>query len=399
MPALASIVEPIKSAFSGADANAPVKPAVRSTELTSGQYEPLFDELVPYEQFPDRVDGPTLWVKEDYQNSPEKWQYRFTQQDIQDIGRAADDFTARGRQLVDISKAEFQLGSHLTELLQKTRSDLIDGKGFTLFKGFPTTKEWDVEKVAIAYMGVGCHLGAFVSQNGKGHILGHVKDLGNDPTQIDKVRIYSTSARQFAHVDDCDIIGLLCLHRAREGGESDIVSSHHLYNLLRKERPDVLKTLAEPNWYFDRKGEVSQGEKPYIRCALLYYYKNHIILHHDPYFVRSLKRFWDSGEVPPLSAAQEEALQVLEDIAMREAMHMVLEVGDIQFVSGVHLLHARTAYIDHPPPAPKRQLMRLWLATSEAEGGWALPFPDSKAHRRGGIQVDNRPHTSPLDAE
>ena len=76
-----------------------------------------------------------------------------TRQQIQDIGRAADDFTARGRQLVDISKAEFQLGSHLTELLQKTRSDLIDGKGFTLFKGFPTTKEWDVEKVAIAYMG------------------------------------------------------------------------------------------------------------------------------------------------------------------------------------------------------------------------------------------------------
>ena len=54
---------------------------------------------------------------------------------------------------MEISKAEFQLGSHLTELLQKTRSDLIDGKGFTLFKGFPTTKDWDVEKVAIAYMG------------------------------------------------------------------------------------------------------------------------------------------------------------------------------------------------------------------------------------------------------
>lgn len=47
-----------------------------------GQHEPLFDELVPYEQFPDRVDGPTLWVKEDYQTSPEKWQYRFTPDDV-----------------------------------------------------------------------------------------------------------------------------------------------------------------------------------------------------------------------------------------------------------------------------------------------------------------------------
>ena len=114
---------------------------------------------------------------------------------------------------------------------------------------------------------------------------GHVKDLGNDPTQIDKVRIYSTNARQFFHVDDADIIGLLCLHRAQEGGESDIVSSHRVYNVLRKERPDVLETLAQPNWYFDRKGEVSEGDLPYTRCSIFYYYQNRIILKFDPYFV------------------------------------------------------------------------------------------------------------------
>ena len=37
--------------------------------------------------------------------------------------------------------------------------------------------------------------GYFVSQNGRGHVLGHVKDLGEDPTKIDKVRIYRTNAR------------------------------------------------------------------------------------------------------------------------------------------------------------------------------------------------------------
>ena len=44
-------------------------------------------------------------------------------------------------------------------------------------------------------MGLGTYLGYFVSQNGRGHVLGHVKDLGEDPTQIDKVRIYRTNAR------------------------------------------------------------------------------------------------------------------------------------------------------------------------------------------------------------
>jgi hypothetical protein len=44
-------------------------------------------------------------------------------------------------------------------------------------------------------MGLGTYLGHFVSQNGKGHVLGHVKDLGDDAKQIDKVRIYRTNAR------------------------------------------------------------------------------------------------------------------------------------------------------------------------------------------------------------
>ena len=75
---------------------------------------------------------------------------------------------------------------------------------------------------------------------------------------------------QYFHADDSDIVGLLCIARALEGGESDIVSSHHVYNVLRRERPDVLNTLVQPIWYFDRKGEVSEGEDPYIRTSVFY---------------------------------------------------------------------------------------------------------------------------------
>lgn len=119
-------------------------------------------------------------------------------------------------------------------------------------------------------MGLGTYLGYFVSQNSRGHVLGHVKDLGEDATQIDKVRIYRTNARQYFHADDSDIVGLLCIAKALEGGESDIVSSHLVYNVLAKERPDVLKTLTEPIWYFDRKGETSKGQEEYIRTSVIY---------------------------------------------------------------------------------------------------------------------------------
>lgn len=84
---------------------------------------------------------------------------------------------------------------------------------------------------------------------------------------------------------------------------------------------------------------------------------------------------------------------------MRLSLHMILEVGDIQFLSNAHVLHARTEYKDHAPPAPRRHLMRLWLATPEGEGGWKLPFHDSNEKKRGGIQVDDVGPVAHLDAE
>jgi hypothetical protein len=149
------------------------------------------------------------------------------------------------------------------------RKELLDGKGFILFKNLPVA-EWGNQKSAVAYMGLGTYLGYFVSQNGRGHVLGHVKDLGEDATQIDKVRIYRTNARQFFHSDDSDIVGLLCVAKALEGGESDIVSSHHVWNTLQRENPDVARTLTEPIWYFDRKGEASEGQEEWIKTSVFY---------------------------------------------------------------------------------------------------------------------------------
>lgn len=190
--------------------------------------------------------------------------------------------------------------------------------------------------------------------------------------------------------------------RALEGGESDIASVHEVFNVLQRERPDVVRTLTEPNWYFDRKGEVSKGQAEWIKTSVFYLEpkKNgRVYCKWDPYFVKSLSRFSDQGLIPPLSEAQKEAAQVLEETCMRLSLHMVLEVGDIQFLCNSQVLHSRTAYKDFMPPKPRRHLMRLWLATPESEGGWRLPFEDNNEKKRGGIQVDdNRPHC-PLDAE
>ncbi|KAL8745127.1 MAG: hypothetical protein Q9190_002710 [Brigantiaea leucoxantha] len=294
---------------------------------TSGQHPPLYEQLAPYSSFPSHISGPTVWSPHEYTSHPERWIHPFTPSEISSLSLAADTFISLSIPLTAISKTTFRLPPPLSSLLTSIRSSLLNGAGFILFRGLPV-HAWGLHKSAIAYMGLGTHLGHPVSQNGKGHVLGHVKDLGEDSSRIDRVRIYRTNARQFFHADDADLVGLL--------------------------------------W--------------------------------DPYFVRSLTRFSDAGLIPPLSPEQLEAASVLEETCQRHALHMILEVGDIQFLSNCHVLHARTAYKDHAPPMPRRHLMRLWLATPESEGGWRLPFHDSKEKKRGGIQVNDVAPLAELDA-
>jgi len=367
---------------------------------TSGQHPPLYDLLQPYSAFPKHITSPTVWNATDYAHNPERWTHPFSASEIAEISAAADAFLASGTPLTGISQSNFTL-PEFSKFLSSMRHELLNGKGFILFKGFPVD-DWGLRKSAVAYMGLGTYLGYFVSQNGRGHVLGHVKDLGEDSTQIDKVRIYRTNARQFFHADDCDIVGLLCVAKALEGGESDIVSSHHVWNTLQQEHPEVAEELVKPQWYFDRKGETSKGEEEWIRTSVFYLEtgdQGRVYAKWDPYYVKSLRRFSDSGLIPALSPAQQHAAQVLEDTCMRLSLHMVLDIGDIQFLSNAHVFHARTAYKDYPPPSPRRHLMRLWLSTPVSEGGWKLPFHDSHEKKRGGIQVDDTRPVAPEDAE
>lgn len=125
--------------------------------------------------------------------------------------------------------------------------------------------------------------------------------------------------------------------KALEGGESDIVSTHHVFNTLQRERPDVVKTLVTPNWYFDRKGEVSEGQDPWYKSAIIFLENDpdgspRVWAKFDPNNVTSLARY-NSGtnaQIPPLSEEQKEALKVFEETCTRLALHMILDPGDIQ---------------------------------------------------------------------
>lgn len=66
--------------------------------------------------------------------------------------------------------------------------------------------------------------------------------------------------------------------------------------MLQKEHPDVVETLATPNWYFDRKGEMSEGEEPYFRSSIIYLENDpngspRVFARFDPNNLTSLARY------------------------------------------------------------------------------------------------------------
>ena len=124
---------------------------------TSGQHEPLYDQLRPYSSFPKEITGSTAWNKNDYTNNPERWTHQFSDNEVKEISDAADKFIASGTPLTGITKEKFQLPV-FNKFLEPLRKELIDGKGFILFKGLPVT-EWGNRKSAVAYMGLGTYLG------------------------------------------------------------------------------------------------------------------------------------------------------------------------------------------------------------------------------------------------
>src|SRR5205807_4478597 len=190
------------------------------------------------------------------------WQMPLSPAEIAEIEAASTALVTRQADIAAITARDFPLPTLAPKLKARVDDEVLNGRGFILMRGLPVER-WTMREAATAYFGLGSHLGSARSQNGKGHVLGHVQDLGlasHDPN----VRIYQTHERQTFHTDSCDIVGLLCLKAARSGGLSARVSSTTIFNEMRWQRPDLLKLLFQPV-ATDRRGEVPEGQKPYFQ--------------------------------------------------------------------------------------------------------------------------------------
>ncbi len=343
-------------------------------------------------ELPQSIQGPSAWYGPDLAARGD-WIEQLSPAEIAEIDAAAERLANAEFDIPSIRIEDFPLPT-LGPRLRRILNELLRGRGFVLLRRLPIER-WSRRKTATAYFGLGTHLGNARSQNAQGHVLGHVKDMGQSSSDPN-VRIYQTSERQGYHTDSCDVVGLLCLQPARTGGLSSLVSSVTIFNELRRQRPDLLPCLFEPI-ETDRRGEVPEGQKPYFTIPVFNWYAGLLSAIYQRKYIDSARRFVGT----PLTNQQQEALDLFDALAdhPRLNLNMQLESGDMQLVHNHNLLHDRTAFQDWPEPEKKRHLLRLWLAPAEAR-----PLPPVFAERfgsvtpgdRGGVVVNGVKQIAPL---
>lgn len=329
--------------------------------------------------------GPAAWTGPDMLARASEWTLRLSDTDVAEVQEALRAWKARPDAGTEANPAPLQASDfplpRLGLRLKAIQQELLHGRGFVLVKGMPV-KQWTAQDSAMAFIGLGAHLGRARSQNAKGHLLGHVRDVGLASTDPN-VRIYQTHERQTFHTDSCDVVGLLCLREARSGGDSLLVSSTTLYNEILTRRPDLAPWLFEPV-ATDRRGEVPEGMKPWFEIPVFNWHEGYLTALYQRQYVDSAQRF---AEAPRLDPKHIEVLDLLDQLTNDPSLNfsMRLEPGDMQFVHNHTLLHDRTAFEDHADPAERRYLLRLWLAVPGAR-----PLPEVFRQRYGSITIGDR---------
>ena len=300
-----------------------------------------------------QLSGPSVWNANTFKND-DNWIYNFSDEELSEIDTALKDLRAVNLALPNFSKTDFHLPK-LETRLNEISNELENGRGFVVLRGLPVHRYND-DEVNTIYYGLGLNLGQPVSQNFNGDMIGIVMNVGN--LEDKNTRVYQTNLYLPYHTDPSDVVGLLCVRKAKNGGLSSLVSVPAVYNILLSEFPEYVG-LFYKQWYYAHLGE--DLPSPTSLFAI----------HDGKLNFRYLRQYIELGHdlrEHPLSPVEIEALDILDSIIVRSELRidMMLQPGDMQFANNHLILHSRTSFEDSPNVNERRKLLRLWLKMDNA---------------------------------
>ncbi len=242
--------------------------------------------------------------------------------------------------------------------LEKVFEKITEGRGFVVLRGIPVDR-YDVADVERIYWGIGSHLGSGHTQSASGDYMGHVLDETR-PGERQSARGYLSRRNLDLHTDLSEIIGLLCVRRAKSGGESVFVSAPAVYNTVLAEHPEYMPVYLR-GFPYHRRGEEAPGAEPITPYDIPIFSSAQDIF--SCFYVRGIFEVGLRDLHRELTPLEQKALKYLDELMNRDeiCLHLQLEPGDAAFTNNRTVLHARKAFEDWDEPDRKRLLLRLWL--------------------------------------
>jgi hypothetical protein len=298
---------------------------------------------------------------------------------VAEIEAALAAVKARGLDWPAFGRADFPLPGLAATLAEAAR-ELEEGRGFLRLRGLPVERydEADLHRI---FWGLAAYLGTARHQNAAGELIGAVRDEvrafgavheafkpaeGSAPMSS-RAKSRSSGPLRF-HTDRCDAIALLCVRPAHSGGTSKVVSAVAIHNEILARRPDLLEELYG-DFYRCRIGEEKGGETQAYRLPVFAVERGHFTTQYSRTFVEAAPSV--SG-VPPLTARQVEALDLLHEVGEELCVRADFEPGDLQLLNNHVVYHAREAFKD--AEKQDRLLLRIWLSMPNSR-----PLPKSHA--------------------
>ena len=251
----------------------------------------------------------------------------------------------------------------LIENINLIKNRILNGPGLFIiqgisFIGFSSTEIKDI------YLLVSMILGELLEQDSQGSKLIQVKNIGKSLSTGG--RYHQTRDGGSFHTDGPhwnqppDILGMLCINPAYEGGVSKFISVYNIHNIILQLGIDVLKPLYN-NFFFDRREEVSADLRT-ISKPIFSFQSNKLNC-------RFLKDYIISGSKikdVDLTASQLVSLDVLEKTTKdsKNALNYNLKNNDMVFSHNHRLFHGRTQFKDSEEIGKERELLRVWIKTN-----------------------------------
>jgi Taurine catabolism dioxygenase TauD, TfdA family len=296
----------------------------------------------------------SAWKPSDFP-APSAFSFMLTEAHLAAFDAAIAVNRRAGRSVEDLTACDFSLPSIAADVAS-WREEVLRGRGFIVLNTLPGDR-YTEDDLGMLFFGLGTHFGRAVSQSSMGDRLGHVVDVGGKDR---RERAYRNSRELTMHTDRADVVGMLCIRKAAEGGLSGYASTHTIYNEILASRPELLEPLFS-GFPYHRRGEESPGEPAITPYRVPVLSESEGVL--SVVWLRAYIEMAAKELGTPLTADELAALDLFDEVGRRDDVKLsfMLEPGQVIFFNNCVMLHNRTSFEDDPNPARKRHLLRLWL--------------------------------------